>query len=214
MSLVIALLLKGGEPMPRLFTGIELPDDVVRRLSILRAGLNGASWIDPENYHITMRFAGDITDSEADQFADALAGIHFDSFDIELSGLGSFGGNKPRSLWAAVKPSPQLDVLQKAHERAARLAGLPPETRNFVPHVTLARLRNVSPYAAAEYLARHGGFFVAPFTVSRFVLFSSRPNQGGGPYLVEEDYPSWDMAFADEEAAAEEAMIETGHFRA
>ncbi len=188
--------------MPRLFTGIELPEEIVGRLSILRAGLSGASWIDPGNYHITMRFAGDITDSQACHFADALADIRFDSFDLELNGLGSFGGNKPRALWAAVKPSPALDVLQKAHERAARLAGLPPETRNFVPHVTLARLRNVSPYAVAEYLARHGGFFAAPFSVGRFVLFSSRPNQGGGPYLVEEGYPSWDMAFAEDDEAA------------
>ena len=188
--------------MPRLFTGIELPEEIVWRLSLFRAGLNGASWIDPDNYHITMRFAGDITDAQANHFADALADIRFDSFDIELNGLGSFGGNKPRALWAAIKPAPALDVLQKAHERAARLAGLPPETRNFVPHITLARLRNVSAYAAAEYLARHGGFYSAPFSVGRFVLFSSRPNHGGGPYLVEEGYPSWDMAFAEDDEAA------------
>jgi 2'-5' RNA ligase len=169
---------------------------------MLRAGLSGASWIDPDNYHITMRFAGDITDAQACHFADALADIRFDSFDIELNGLGSFGGNKPRALWAAVKPSRELDLLQKAHERAARLADLAPETRNFVPHVTLARLRNVSPHAAAEYLALHGGFRAAPFSVGRFVLFSSRPNQGGGPYLVEEGYPSWDMAFAEDDEAA------------
>ena len=188
--------------MPRLFTGIELPEDIVRRLSMLRAGLNGASWIDPENYHITMRFAGDIADAQANHFAEALADIRFDSFELELNGLGSFGGNKPRSLWAAVKPSQALELLQKAHERAARLVGLPPETRNFVPHVTLARLRNVSPYAAADYLALHGGFFAVPFSVGRFVLFSSRPNQGGGPYLVEERYPSWDMAFGEDGEAA------------
>ena len=189
--------------MPRLFTGIELPEDIVRRLSMLRAGLSGASWIDPENYHMTLRFAGDITDTEAKHFADALADIRFDSFDLELNGLGSFGGNKPRALWAGIKPSPQLLLLQKAHERAARFAGLPPETRNFVPHITLARLRNVSPYTVADYLARHGGLFAVPFPVSQFVLFSSRPNQGGGPYLVEESYPSWDMAFGgDDEAAA------------
>jgi len=185
--------------MPRLFTGIELPEDAVSRLSGLRSGLSGASWIDVENYHITMRFVGDIADAQANDFADALADIRFESFDIELSGLGSFGGNKPRSLWAGVKPSAALETLQRAHERAARIAGLPPEPRNFTPHVTLARLRNVSPFTAADYLARHGGFSFGPFTVSRFVLFSSRPNHGGGPYLVEEAYTAWDAAFAEDE---------------
>jgi 2'-5' RNA ligase len=189
--------------MPRLFTGIELPEDIVWRLSMLGSGLYGASWIDPCNYHITMRFAGDIPDGQANDFADALADVRFDSFELEVSGLGNFGGNKPRALWAALKPSRSLELLQKAHERAARIAGLPPETRNFIPHVTLARLRNVRPHVLAEYLARHGGFFTAPFTVDRFVLFSSRPNQGGGPYLVEEGYPSRDMAYdEDDEAAA------------
>jgi 2'-5' RNA ligase len=188
--------------MPRLFTGIELPEEVVWRLSMLRAGLSGAHWIDPDNYHITLRFAGDMPEAVANHFADALFDIRFDSFDIELSGLGSFGGNKPRAIWAAVKPSRALELLQKAHERAARVAGLPPETRNFVPHVTLARLRNVSPFTVADYLARYGGFFSTPFSVNRFVLFSSRPNQGGGPYLVEEGYPAHDMAYEDDAEAA------------
>jgi len=188
--------------MPRLFTGIELPEDIVGRLSMTRAGLSGAHWIDPDNYHITMRFVGDIADAEANHFAEALLDVAFDSFEIELSGLGIFGGNKPRAIWAGVKPSPALQILQKAHERAARVAGLLPETRNFVPHITLARLRNVSPFAVAEYLARYGGFFTAPFEVTRFVLFSSRPNQGGGPYLIEEGYPSRDIAYCEDGEAA------------
>jgi RNA 2',3'-cyclic 3'-phosphodiesterase len=188
--------------MPRLFTGIEVPEDIAGRLSEIRAGLSGAHWAAPDNYHITLRFAGDITDSEANHFAEALADVNFDSFEISLSGLGSFGGNKPRAVWAAVKPPAALQMLQKAHERAARLVGLPPETRNYVPHITLARLRNVSPFVVADYLARYGGFFTAPFEVSRFVLFSSRPNQGGGPYVVEEVYHARDAAYEEDGEAA------------
>lgn len=188
--------------MPRLFTGIELPEDIVWRLSMMRAGLYGAQWIDPDNYHITLRFVGDISDTQASHFADALSEVGFDSFELEVSGLGSFGGNKPRALWAGMKPSPSLQLLQRSIERAARLAGLPPETRNFTPHVTLARLRNARPQTVAEYLARHGGFFSMPFGVTRFVLFSSRPNYGGGPYIVEEGYFSRDASYEDDGEAA------------
>ena len=188
--------------MPRLFTGIELPEEIVARLSTMRAGLSGAHWIDPGNYHVTLRFVGDISDREANNLADALADIHFDSFDVEISGLGSFGGNKPRTIWAGIKPSHALTLLQKAHERAARLAGLPPEPRNFTPHVTLARLRNTKPYAVAEYLAQHGGFFSPPFSVKQFMLFSARPNYGGGPYIAEESYLSRDAYFEEEDEAA------------
>ena len=48
--------------MPRLFTGLEIPEEVAQSLSLLRGGLPGARWIDPENYHITLRFIGDIDD--------------------------------------------------------------------------------------------------------------------------------------------------------
>lgn len=180
--------------MPRLFTGIELPSTIVDRLAMLRGKLAGARWIDPDRYHITLRFAGDIDDMQAHAFASALADIRFDSFDLSFGGLGSFGGNKPRAVWAGLRPCEQLTRLQKAHERAARLAGLPLAPRNFTPHVTLARLRDTRSQALAEYLSYFGGFSTGPFHVDRFVLFSSRANQGGGPYVAEEIYPLTDAA--------------------
>ena len=188
--------------MPRLFTGIEIPDDVVWHLSMLRGGLQGAQWITPENYHLTLRFLGDVCERQAAQFADALTTLHFESFDLELSGVGSFGGNKPRAIWAALKPCSALDLLQKVHERIARAIGAEPETRAFTPHITLARLRSTSTIDVADYLARHGAFFCQPFKVKRFVLFSARPHYGGGPYVIEEGYDAIDTLYDDDEAAA------------
>ena len=175
--------------MPRLFTGVEIPDHLVDCLAMLRGKLPGARWIDPDRYHITLRFVGDIDDLTARSFASALSDIDFDSFQLSFTGLGSFGGNKPRALWAGLRPSEPLLRLQKAHERAARLAGLPAEPRNFAPHVTLARLCETRPQALAEYLSYFGGFMTEPFMVERFVLYSSRSNQGGGLYVVEAGYP-------------------------
>ena len=45
--------------MPRLFTGIEIPDELRRLLAQLRGGLQGARWADPDDYHLTLRFVGD-----------------------------------------------------------------------------------------------------------------------------------------------------------
>lgn len=175
--------------MPRLFTAIELPEGLAVRLAMLRGGLPGARWIDPENYHITLRFAGDIDAVAAREFAFALDAIESPVFDLRLEGLGSFGGRKPRALWAGIAPHPTLSALHRSHERAAQKAGLPPEPRNFHPHVTLARLRAGKPPAIARWLELQGGFFAEPFTVERFVLMSSRASTGGGPYIVEESYP-------------------------
>jgi 2'-5' RNA ligase len=79
--------------------------------------------------------------------------------------------------------------LQRANERAAREAGLPPEGRNYKPHVTLARLKGARAESVAAYLQRQGDIGPEPFTVSRFVLYSSRNSVGGGPYVVEAAYP-------------------------
>ncbi|MCG8650283.1 MAG: RNA 2',3'-cyclic phosphodiesterase, partial [Pirellulales bacterium] len=128
--------------MPRLFSALEIPFEVGERLAGLRGGLMGARWVDPENYHITLRFAGDIDDPTAHELHSALASISMPSFSLMLDGLGSFGNRKPRSVWAGIAPSDPLLTLQRANERAAQKIGLPPEARNFHPHVTLARMRN------------------------------------------------------------------------
>lgn len=182
--------------MPRLFTGLELPESVTERLSILRAGLPGARWVDPENYHITLRFIGDVDDATAHEFASGLAKIRSEPIRLCIDGVDSFGGRKPRSVWAGLQPNAALDALQRAHEHAARAAGLPAESRNFKPHVTLARLRGVRPDAVARYLGGNGFLLTPPFDVHRFVLFSSRASRGGGPYVVEEAFPLHDEQMA------------------
>lgn len=175
--------------MPRLFSAIEIPRSIAERLTLLRAGLSGARWIDPENYHLTLRFIGDVDGATARDFTSALGGIDVPPFQLRLNGLGSFGGRKPRAIFAGIAPSDSLEALQRANERAAREAGLPPEGRNFKPHVTLARLRGARADAVAAYLERQGGVVAEPFSVTRFVLYSSRASVGGGPYVVEAAYP-------------------------
>lgn len=175
--------------MPRLFTAVEIPRHIASRLAMLKGKLVGARWVDSANYHLTLRYVGDIDDVAARAFASALDQIHFDAFELSFCGLGSFGGNKPRVVWAGLRSSEPLASLQKMHERAARLAGLEPETRNYSPHITLARLQNTRAQAVAEYLSYFGGFMTEPFEISRFVLLSARAIHGGGPYVVEETYP-------------------------
>ena len=187
--------------MPRLFTGIEIPASVRTHLSLIRAPLAGAKWVEAENMHITLRFAGDIDERTADEFADQLAQIHAEPFPVSIQGVGAFGGRDPRLLWAGVDAGEPLAALYRANERAARAAGLDPDPRSFKPHVTLARLRGARHHAVARFLEENGGLRIQPFLVSRFMLLSARPGTGGGPYAVEADYP-FDGAgeWADESA--------------
>ena len=175
--------------MPRLFTGLEIPKSLGESLSMLRGGLPGARWIDPENYHLTLRFIGDVDDSLAREIAWLLGQVRRREFELRLDGLSSFGGRKPRAVVATVAPSPSVMELQAEHERLMQRVGLEPEGRKYTPHITLARLRDTSSRQVADYLATRAFLAPLPFKVSRFVLFSSRASVGGGPYVVEAAYP-------------------------
>lgn len=175
--------------MPRLFTALEIPREAGLSLSLLRGGLPGARWVDAENYHLTLRFFGDVEGHVADEIVNALDRVRRPAFNLTLSGVGAFGGKKPHSLHANVAPSPDLAALQGEIERIAQRLGLPADPRKFAPHVTIARLRNASPSDVALYLSARGNFSTLPFKVGRFVLMSSRDSIGGGPYIVEEAWP-------------------------
>src|SRR5262245_18424493 len=175
--------------MPRIFTGLEIPATVAAELSMLRGGLPGARWIDPENYHLTLRFIGDVDDPTAQEVAWLLGQVRRREFELRFDGLSSFGGRRPRAVVATLAQTPSLMELQAEHERLMQRVGLEPEGRKYTPHVTLARLRDSSSRQVADYLASRALLQSLPFTVSRFVLFSSRASIGGGPYVIEAAYP-------------------------
>ena len=175
--------------MPRIFTGLEIPGNVAQSLSLLRGGLPGARWIDPENYHVTLRFIGDVDDATENEIASLLGRVRRTSFELRFDTLSSFGGKRPRAVIATLAQTPALMELQAEHERLMQRIGLEPEGRKYTPHVTLARLRNSTSRQVADYLALRAFIGPLPFTVSRFVLFSSRASVGGGPYVVEAAYP-------------------------
>src|SRR6202046_1076797 len=170
----------GPQVMPRLFTALEIPRHVAESLSMMRGGLPGARWIDPENYHLTLRFIGDIDDAWARDIAGLLGRVQRRPFELRLDGLSSFGGRRPRAVVATATPIAPLLELQAEHERLLQRIGLEPEGRKYIPHVTLARLRDSSRRDGADYLAMRAHYRSASFQVSRFVLFSSRSSVGGG----------------------------------
>lgn len=174
--------------MPRLFVGLELPEEIAIRLSALRWGLPGARWIDPGDYHLNLRFIGDIDRRAAREVEEELAEIAREPVSIDFVGLGAFGGDKPHTVYVSVEPNRQLIELQAEMERCLRRAGLKPEGRKFTPHVALARLRSASVLDVADYLAAQMPFPRMRFTAASYTLFSAREMVGGGPYIVEAAY--------------------------
>lgn len=169
--------------MLRLFVALELPDDVRQRIASLGAGLPDARWVAPENLHITLRFIGEVDEFVAEEVDAELVGVRGRPLAVSLDGLGCFESrNRVRAVWARVSAGDDLLQLQRSIEYAVRRAGLDPDAHKYVPHVTLARLRQVPAEVVAPYLAHNGGFRAGPFDVRHFTLFRSHMGHGGSHY--------------------------------
>lgn len=176
--------------MPRLFTALPVPSEVGQQLALVRGGLVGARWIDPADYHVTLRFIGDVDGGTARDLAELLGEARLEGpLTLAIDALATFGGDRPRAVIARVAPTPELTRVQAEQERLARQAGLDPETRKFTPHVTLARLRAARPGDVAAFLARAGHVPPLSFEAEAVILYSARSSIGGGPYLPEAVYP-------------------------
>jgi RNA 2',3'-cyclic 3'-phosphodiesterase len=171
--------------MLRLFVGIALPPELKLRLSLLCSGVPGARWVDPGNYHLTLRFIGEVDEGLASDIDAALLQIRAPRFEVALAGVGRFGD---RMLWVGVDKSPPLVHLRDKVESALVRLGLPAETRRYAPHVSLARLRNASEAKLEAFIAQHALFRAAPFAVERFSLVASYLTKSGAIYEDQADY--------------------------
>lgn len=174
----------------RLFVALTLPETVRTRLSLLGGGVPGANWMPPENLHLTLRFIGEVATPEARDIDVALASIGGEPFRVEIAGVGQFGDRKQvKVIWAGVRPNRALTALRDRVESALVRAGLPPESRKFFPHVTLARLRNAPVERVGRFLESYGDFSLPPFTVDHFTLYSSLRGNQTSVYRPEVEYP-------------------------
>lgn len=173
----------------RLFVALSLPEEIREHLAAMANGLPAARWVKPENYHVTLRFIGEVDNHVARDIDDALNGVHMPEFEVSLAGIGQFGeGRKLRSLWTGVEGGEPLMRLQTKVENAVVRAGIAPEGRRFKPHVTLARFKEAPGPKIGDYLRNHGLFRSQSFMVREFVLYSSFLGGEGAIYRPEAVY--------------------------
>jgi 2'-5' RNA ligase len=174
----------------RLFVALDMPWSVREQLAALcGTGIPGARWVPPENYHLTLRFIGDIPGHIARDVDDALLAIRARGFALTLTGMGTFAkGGISNALWVGVERTPSLDHLRNKIETALQRCGLEPERRRFQPHVTLARLDNPAEGKVAAFVQAHNLFRTEPIPVEHFTLFSSLLNKDHAVYTPEAEY--------------------------
>jgi 2'-5' RNA ligase len=142
-----------------------------------------------ENLHVTLRFIGEVAAHQAEEIDHALAALRARRFALMLAGVGTFSrAGRETTLWVGIERSQPLDLLQSKIETALQRAGLEPERRRFVPHLTLARLDNPQPAKLVAFVQAHNLFRAEPVAVERFTLFSSRLGKEASVYTAEVDY--------------------------
>ncbi len=171
--------------MLRLFVGIDLPPELKLQISLMAAGLPGAKWVDPGNYHLTLRFIGEVDEGAAADIDLALTQIRAPRFDVTAATVGHFG---LRMLWVGIERNPPLQHLHEKVESALNRMGYSPEERRYTPHITLARLRGTSDGKLQDYLSQHALFRAAPFAVDHFSLIASYLTKSGAIYEDQADY--------------------------
>ncbi|MGA0541476.1 RNA 2',3'-cyclic phosphodiesterase [Neotabrizicola sp. VNH66] len=176
----------------RAFLGLDPPDHLRSALVVQQFLLPLQQSLAPETFHLTLVFLGDLTPGTAPALDEALSALRMPAFDLSLAGLGLFGGEKPRAVWAGVAPSDTLIRLQAKAEQAARRAGIDVPARRFVPHVTLGRFARLDPETQMRLeraVAAGTGFTAGPWPVREMVLWESLPSPKGPRYRELARYP-------------------------
>ena len=166
----------------RLFVGIRPPPPIRDMLIDRMEALDGARWQDDDQLHVTLRFIGEVDARMADDLVASLDSVESLPFPLSLAGVGHFERKgRAHTLWVGLGESEDLRRLQGRVEAACRRAGVPPETRKFAPHITIARL-NGGTAPIGPWIARYGDLASQPWIVDAFTLFESHLGTSGALY--------------------------------
>ena len=173
----------------RLFVALDIPDAVRRALresiARMKPECDDARWVRPEGMHVTLKFLGETDGAKLDSIKAALSPVNSDRpVDLDFRGLGFFPNEfHPRVIWCGVKGSSNLVTLAASVDAALQPLGFSPESREFSPHLTLARFDS---HKGLDTLVRAANnlksYDFGSARQSEFYLYQSVLKRGGAEY--------------------------------
>ncbi len=172
----------------RLFVALRPPATTRAALLATMAGTTGARWQDDGQLHCTLRFIGEVDRHQAEDVAAALGGVRHPAMTLRLGSAGVFERKGcVDTLWIGVKPRDAIEPLHLKIDRALHKAGIPPDVRAFVPHITIARFaRGDAPLSDVAGRITPIGH---SFAIGHFELFESQLGSEGALYETVSRYP-------------------------
>ena len=174
-----------------LFACLPLPTGITRDLVRLQKGVSGARWREPDQFHITLGYFGEVDDDRAEDLDRELASKPLPPLRLRVRGAGHYGTNPPHSLWMGVELTDGLEKLHAHVRHSARRARVDMDRRQYRPHVTMAYLRDtVDVERVIRFEQRLADFESPPILFDEMHLWSShRRKSGPNLYRVEATYP-------------------------
>ena len=164
----------------------RLRDELFHLIEELRTFQVKASWVKPENLHITLKFLGDVKEEKIEKIKKVLQDIANScaTFKVKIKGTGTFPERRtPRVIWAGIEDSPELSSLQERIEKALSRLGFKQEERGFKGHITLARIKEPEgTQRLTDYLSRFREKEFGQMDVKEFVLMKSELRPDGARY--------------------------------
>ena len=175
--------------MHRLFVALRPARTQREALLGMMGGVTGVRWQDDSQLHVTLRFIGEVDRRVGEDIAVALAGVRHPRFALGLAGVGTFDRRgRIDAVWAGITPHEEIAALHRKIDQALIRAGLAPEGRAYLPHVTIARLGGGAG-PVGGFVAAHPGFAAPAEMVTMFHLYESRLGRDGAAYEIVESYP-------------------------
>lgn len=173
----------------RLFVALRPPYPIRQLLIATMHGISGARWQDDEQLHLTLRFVGEVDHHRAEDIAAALGGLHAPAVTARITGVSLFEHReRPHMVWAGVEPAEPIAALHRKVDQLLARVGVGPETRAFLPHITLARI-NYRSGPVAPFLALNSDLASPAFTLDHVTLYESEMGHGGSRYHPVARYP-------------------------
>jgi RNA 2',3'-cyclic 3'-phosphodiesterase len=174
----------------RAFIAVEIDPEVVDKISAainqLKSRVPGVHWVAPTNFHLTLKFLGDVEEAQITRIGATLEEqFHpFPRFTINAKGLGVFPDfRRPRILWVGLAGI-ELPSLVSRLESALEPLGFAPEKRSFTPHLTIGRWRQTerASKTLGQALESWKDYQFGVTNIDEVILFQSKLNPKGAIY--------------------------------
>ncbi len=183
--------------MKRLFCAVKITPTyhIENALHALQEALYSEriNWVDPANMHITLKFFGNTPDNQQNKIITRLkdASRQIEAFSFDVAGCGSFGPPKlPRVIWFGISRSEGFKKLYNQINKNLQHLGYEPDKKEFVPHLTLGRIKNISQQNLLKQMLRsYKDSHFGQFRVDAFYLYQSILTPEGPEYKVIEEFP-------------------------